>query len=296
MMCVLPASLAHGLHLSPSLIGLRPLRTRARRTALLPPLRHRLAPQHRYYPCSTWGMALLPSSYEAGFPTRKLSLSRSSPPPEEGLFADRSRRAQTAETSSAQLQDLARLISARSEAYASSSSSSSSSARPSAVAKGSSPALTLRNTVQPSSMTMGSSKDDSQALLRKLGPEQGREGKGAKWKRALGVGRRKVTTTTGLGALVEPGEEERSDEEKEQSGGSSWDFVERELMRPRERVSEGEGRAAGAPVRRRMAVSDRQVVGVQQQRPQQQTSLKLPGEDDSDEDESSGIVYAAATK
>lgn len=146
-------------------------------------------------------------------------------------------------------------------------------------------ALTLRNTVQPSSMSMGSSSSDSDLLLKKLAPAAQKEGKKNMFKRAFGVGKKRTgSPAPSLGTLAEPGAEENTDEEKEQEQG--WNFVEREKVD----MLVGDGRGPGAAVRRRPATSDR-MQPVQQHPVRQQVSLRLPGEDDSDE-EVDEIEYA----
>lgn len=150
-------------------------------------------------------------------------------------------------------------------------------------------------------MSMGSSTSDSDLLLKKLAPSAQKEGKKNMFKRAFGVGKKRTgSPAPSLGTLVEPGAEETSEEEKEQEKG--WDFVEREMQRERVDLPLGDGRGPGAQIRRRPATSDRVqmqqpplTIQAMQSRPvRQQMSLKLPGEDDSDE-EADGIEYAPSS-
>ena len=195
---------------------------------------------------------------------------------------------QTADSAAQQLEELKRSIRARSETF--------SHAR-AAVAKGSSPALTLRNTVLPAATSM-SSTPDSDILLKKLAASQ-KEAKKGLFKRAFGVGKKKGgSSSPSLGTLAEPGTSETTDEERESDSPREMPNQEQQ-DRP---LSDGRG----AVIRRRPATNDR--LQQQQQYPQthqgptrlQRRShgpqLKLPGEEDSDEEPPAAIEYAGGSK
>ncbi|KAI5475235.1 STAM-binding protein [Pseudohyphozyma bogoriensis] len=198
--------------------------------------------------------------------------------------AARAQIAKDSENIGLQISELKRLISARFEAYerghafvppsrpASAATTKSSPATPTSpyiaratVAPGSTPALTLKNTVQPSTNTMSSSPAVPDFLGTR--PPVGKEGRAAKLKRKFGVGKNKDRERR-VELLVEPGEKVDVEDEAIRD---EWTLVDE---KEKER-------------RREWEVPDVRIERTEEVR---RGSMPMPGEDDEEEEED-GMGY-----